>query len=373
MNANALQISTANPLDGSLRNIWNELAGAMLFRRYEWAESWLSTFGKECEPRVAVVRDSAGEVVGIAPFCLRRMTRATKALELIGGAKACGDELSLLVRPGLEPAVVEEIAGWLVADRAAGVWDELWLTGVDGGDQVIALLEQALSDAGAHMKPIEDQSRWVCPLPSCFEDYASSLGKSSRRLLRQALKKVDDPKQNNRLRFAEDETSRQEYLEIAEQLHEMRWQGLEGGGCFSHAHFRDFIDRVTREWLQEEKLHLAVLWIDEEPAAAAISAECGGTFSIYLTGRNPRFDDRHAGWMMNFSLVRRAIKNGAHTLDMLRGDEAYKQRLGARQAPQLIYYVSGRGVRNCVRGLSYTGREQMKKWTRQWSKTEVQD
>ncbi len=364
MNPTDLQLTTVASLDESLRGEWNELAGAKLFRRFEWAQCWLETFGAECEPHVALVRTSAGELVGVAPFCLRRMSGSTRALEIIGGGKACGDDLSLLAAENFTGPVGRVVADWLLQDRGAGHWDELWISGVSEADPGLNFVGEHFAKSSLDMLRITDQSRWACPLPASLDGYFAGLGKSSRRLARQVLKRLDNEPQTFSLEIAHDDASRRELLAHAANLHELRWASLPGGGCFAHQHFAPFIDSVTRQWLEEDLLRLAVLKIDSEPAAAAIGVLNAGVLSIYLTGRDPRFDNRHAGWMLNFALVRMAIDGGAHTLDMLRGDEEYKHRLGGRPIRQFTYFTPGQGLRNQIRGLSYSGRERLRHWRR---------
>ncbi|TWT97570.1 hypothetical protein Pla108_17220 [Botrimarina colliarenosi] len=365
MNHRNLRIATYSSLKASLREGWNRLAGPNVFRRFEWAKCWLDTFGSGCEPHIAAIHTESGELVGLAAFCLRPMSASTRALEVIGGGKACGDDLSILAAEGWTEAVGQLIADWLIDDRAAGRWDEMWLSGVTDGDQSVAVLFDHLKKSSLGMLRVIDQSRWVCRLPSSLDGYFLGLGKSSRRLARHVLKRLDGDPQTYTLEIAYDEATRKERLAETERLHELRWESLEGGGCFSHRHFAPFIDSVTGQWLSEGLLRLAVLKIDGEPAAAAIGVLCKGVLSIYLTGRDPRFDTLHAGWMLNFSLVRMAIEAGAHTLDMLRGDEDYKHRLGGRPIPQASYFMPGHGLRNQIRGLSYSSCEKLRQWRRQ--------
>jgi CelD/BcsL family acetyltransferase involved in cellulose biosynthesis len=364
MNQSNLQISTIASLDEGLRVEWNRLAGPKVFRRFEWAQSWLETFGVDCEPHVALVRTAGGELVGVAPFCLRRMSSSTTALEIIGGGKACGDDLSILAGDSWTEPVGRVIADWLLEDRGAGHWDELWMSGVSEAEPGVAVLGDHFAKSSCDMLRISDQSRWACQLPSTLENYLSRLGKSSRRLARQVLKRLDHEPQTFSLDIAHDDDSRQELLAQAARLHELRWESSRGGGCFAHQHFAPFVEDVTRQWLEEGMLRLAVLKIANVPAAAAIGVLNAGVLSIYLTGRDPRFDDRHAGWMLNFALVRLAIESGVHTVDMLRGDEEYKQRLGGRPTPQFTYFTPGHGLRNQIRGLSYSGRERLRQWRR---------
>jgi CelD/BcsL family acetyltransferase involved in cellulose biosynthesis len=364
-----LSLTTLDTLDESLRDEWNRLAGDKLFRRFEWAKCWLDTFGEGAELRIVVVRERIGRLVGVAPLCLRRHG----SLELVGGDKACGDDLSVLAAPDRLDDVTQALAGWLASERRCGAWDELWLTGVDPSDPTAQSLRESLAASGVKLLPIVDQSRWVRRLPESFEAHLSGLSKSSRRVARTTLKLLDTEGSGYALEFAADEPSRARLLEEAKQLHELRWESDPCGGCFSHEHFTPFIDAVTREWLAAGVLRLAVLRCDGKPAACAVAASFAGTWSVYLTGRDPAYDDRHAGWMLNYALLRMAIAEGASVFDLLRGDEPYKHRLGARPTPQATYYAAGRGLVNSLRGLSQSGRETLRRWRRMATKPAAEE
>jgi hypothetical protein len=71
-------ITTIEAFKG-LRDPWNELVAGMehaeIFYLWEWNFHYFRCFRPAALPLIAIVRDSSGSMVGIAPFCVRDSTR----------------------------------------------------------------------------------------------------------------------------------------------------------------------------------------------------------------------------------------------------------------------------------------------------------
>ncbi len=90
---------------------------------------------------------------------------------------------------------------------------------------------------------------------------------------------------------------------------------------------------AARGWL-----HLYMLEVDAEIASAALVLEYGATRYLYALAVNPWMDsDLSPGLVLLLRIVEQAIADGIQTLDLLRGDQAYKYLLGARDVP--VYRV----------------------------------
>ncbi len=90
---------------------------------------------------------------------------------------------------------------------------------------------------------------------------------------------------------------------------------------------------AARGWLA-----LYMLRIDTETAATALVLEYGTTRYLYALAVNPWIDEDLApGLVLLLRIVEQAIADGIQVLDLLRGDQAYKYLLGARDVP--VYRV----------------------------------
>jgi hypothetical protein len=63
----------------ALRDEWNGLVASMerpeIFHYWEWNWYYFRHYRADDQPFVIVVRDSSGPIIGIGPFCIRRLRR----------------------------------------------------------------------------------------------------------------------------------------------------------------------------------------------------------------------------------------------------------------------------------------------------------
>lgn len=124
-----------------LASAWNELAGGVPFRRWEWVETWWRHYGCRedgspkpgCELFVLTVWDDNDELIGIAPW-YRILTRSgARVVRFLGDGEVCSDYVSILCRNGKEEHVTEALADWLTIrnqtnyPRAARLLRRRWL------------------------------------------------------------------------------------------------------------------------------------------------------------------------------------------------------------------------------------------------------
>jgi CelD/BcsL family acetyltransferase involved in cellulose biosynthesis len=77
-------------------------------------------------------------------------------------------------------------------------------------------------------------------------------------------------------------------------------------------------------------VHLFMLRINHHPAAAVFCFDAGSHLYLYNSGYDPAYAGLSVGLVSKALCLRWAIENGKQGLDFLRGDEAYKYDLGAR-------------------------------------------
>lgn len=335
----------------AVRDYWDRLAGARVFRRFDWAHAWWQAFGQADRDLFVLVLEDAGRIRAVAPLVRERSIVHGKQLALLGGGLACGDDLSLLVEPGWEETAVEELTAWLFEGEGRRTWDSLYWDGVSVADPTLALWRRALEAQGSLCAVRDDASRWAVDLPSDWDAYLAARGKSTRRLLRKATQRLTEP--DVVVHAANDRESFELRWGQFVELHAKRWaEG--GGGCFTSPAFAQFLRGAAEAWLADGTLRLRVLELHGQPAAAALGVEHAGVFSSYMFGRDPQFDEFRPGWMLSVRLIQEAIDAGLERFDFLRGDEPYKQRLGCEPIAQAKITVTSTGLVNRLRGISAT-------------------
>jgi CelD/BcsL family acetyltransferase involved in cellulose biosynthesis len=105
------------------------------------------------------------------------------------------------------------------------------------------------------------------------------------------------------------------------------------------------------------ELWLTTLDLDGEAVAAWHGFASGDTVYFYQSGRDPARDSESVGAVLMAAMIRRAIERGYRRLDLLRGDDAYKQEWGATNRPiheVLVFRPGWRGA--WLRTLDQVGR-----------------
>lgn len=356
----------------TIAEAWDRLAGDAPFRQSAWAFAWWKAYENQHRQLATIVcQDEAGKIVAIAPLVREVSWRRGASLTFLGGGEACGDALSLLIEPGCEEAALDAIADELIASRTAGGWDCLHFDGIETIDPLTTGLIDRLTKGAAQVAMQDDSSRWVIALPKTYDDYVAGLGKRMRRFVRQTQRDLERSGLECTIRQPVSIDEVAAMFDQLVQLHGKRWQNDGQAGAFASSEFTGFLKDVAHRWFASGALRLFVLSLDGEPAAAAIGVRTGTTFSAFLLGRDPKFDDVRAGWLLNLAMIEAAIAEGVEQLDFLRGDEEYKARLGAVAVPQCRGMVVAPGVFNGVRILVAAGRHAARRTRDGWRRRSI--
>jgi CelD/BcsL family acetyltransferase involved in cellulose biosynthesis len=147
-----------------------------------------------------------------------------------------------------------------------------------------------------------------------------------------------------------------ELLTHVETMHQARWTDRGISGCFSTKQFGDFLRQAVGAFWhdgQSQRPFVTVLKWQGIPAAGSISFRSGSTLAVYLAGMNPEHAAHKPGWKLNWFNVRHAKQLGCTTLDFLRGDEEYKQWMGAEPTAQQRWLIAAPRWSSQVRSAVY--------------------
>ncbi len=315
---------------------WDQLAGAVPFRSWEWLSTWWSHYGDDHHRRAPVrylftlgVFDNTDRLVGIAPWYAERSRSRGRVLRFLGSGEVCSDYMSILCNPGAESRVVEELAQWLsergseYADDGYDRWDMIELTGVDAQDKIIERFSEELAarDNKVHSRP--GQSCWRIALPTSWDEFLALLSKDHRKKVRRMWRTMVDTGRAV-LHTVERKDDLQLAWEILVDLHQLRRLSLGDPGCFTSRQFADFHQEVAPKLLRNGQLLLHWIELDGRPVAAEYHLGAGGVVYAYQAGMEPEALHMSPGRLAHCLTLRRAIEQGYQTFDFLRGDEAYK-------------------------------------------------
>ena len=313
---------------------WNGLAGGVPFRAWEWLSIWWRCYGQadeRAELNVLGVFADDGTLVGVAPWYLHHSQKFGRTIRFLGTGEVCSDYLAILAAPGLEAAVAEKLATWLMEQNDASVsaeeprqpWDLWEVSGVDGTDRTTKQLVEILVLRGHAIHSRPAPRCWCVNLPKQWEAYEAMLSHSHRKQIRRLNRKYLSTG-----RVLMHTVSSADLLERAAplliELHQRRQRAVGQPGCFASEQFRDFHFAVMPWLLQTGRLRLHWLELDGRPIATEYHIAGNGTVYAYQSGIEPDALKHEPGRLAAIATLKAAIEQGFTSYDFLRGDEPYK-------------------------------------------------
>jgi hypothetical protein len=359
---------------------WESLSGGVPFRSWTWLCHWWRHYGPQNEAeslhsRLAVlcVFDDSDTLVGIAPWYIDTSVRHGRVLRPLGSGKVCSEYLSVLCHRALEEPVMDALAEYLLQnthdDRPDTLhWDLLNWDSVDVEDRVVTGLVERLDKAGCTVDRRPGMSCWRLELPTSWESYVASLGKSQRRTVRRLEREMAQA-DNLVLHTTTQPDELPQAMDILVNLHQRRRKMLGEEGCFASERFMKFYRDVVPELLRQGRVQLHWLELGGKPIAAEYQLLGNGIVYVYQAGVDPDAMEHEPGNLINLKILRQAIEHGIRAYDFLRGDEQYKARFGAEPRPSTDYrIVPCRAVAQLRHGIWRAGKN-----VKQWMKMGTRD
>jgi CelD/BcsL family acetyltransferase involved in cellulose biosynthesis len=279
--------------------------------------------------------------VGFLPLSIRsprNRMRVDQCSELHAIAPNFADYTGLVCLPGHEEMVLETLAHFLT-DHVR--WDRLVLRDVN---------DSRINHLLAHL-PFEavdfENARGLCspfiPLPGTWDDFlCNQLTPPMRKAIRKAMRVLDGGEYHvTQLQPGDDPKADIDRL-MALAAHRPVHQDDPTLGAsrliFEHCAAAGLVSIVT-------------LWHGETPVAAQGSFVDAKhrSLRVYLAGFDDRFASISPGRVLDAWCIRNAIERGFHEVDLLRGDEPYKFRLGAQRRYTRDVRVTRRSVGTAAR------------------------
>ena len=312
---------------------WSALAdadpGATLFQRPRFLTAWYEVLGGRSIVRSLEVRRD-GAMIGFAPLSVEAVGSIGGPVELIrflGGTEVT-DYLGPLSAPADRGTVADALLAHLAEDRH---WDELALTGLATDVGWHELLADAAKAHG--LLVVERLEDGVCPRVDLTGGEDAWLGRLASRDRKEHVRKA---------RKLERDAGPVEVVESSPgTLH----RDVDAFLAQAVASFPDKSSFFQREdivrWFHalvdvfgaERTLRLHHLDVGGIRAATTVSLVWGDTWGLYNSSFDPDLAALAPGAVLVGALAGIAAAEGHATLDLLKGDEAYKYRFGAVDRP----------------------------------------
>lgn len=315
----------------ALREAWDQLAGDMPMRCWDWHAAWWRYYGNHKQLLVLVVIDDAQQVQAIAPWFVEKVPARGRVVRPLGTGEICSDYQTILTRPETRQEAIEALAAWLLDQQReqSARWDLLELENILLDDPAQSLLCELLSEGEALVHRSPALQCWRLQLPVDWETYLSELSKSHRKQVRRFVNRVlETPRATVHTVQTVDEVT--PAMDILIDLHQRRWESLGESGCFASPRFTAFHRHMAQVMQKRGQLRLHWVEVDGTPIAAeyhfAGSGDAPDSHAIYgyQAGVDPTRMDEEPGRLAAIATLQLAIAEGFNVFDFLRGDEPYK-------------------------------------------------
>jgi hypothetical protein len=346
----SVELVTDAAIFAGLAQEWDELLlrseARTPFLAWEWLYPWWQHLrGPDRELYLILVRDAAGRLTAIAPFC-RRFSRLglglgglspaqrarlaagpikgwSRAVEFLGMGEVGSDYLDLIIDPAQREAAFESIVATLLARQSD--WDALELSDMPEDGPTLPQLERCFIAAGAHH--VANLVGECCPyiaLGARWEDYVAGVGASLRRSLQRTSRLLAEQHGVAFVRHTKPAEVGPALNELV-RLHRLRRNEMGGTATFEGAR-EGFHQHVCMLFAERGWLSINALRRAGRPLAGLYAFELGDTFYYYQSGFDPAWAEHSIGTVLLGHCIRAAIDGGRRRFDFLRGDEPYKWR-----------------------------------------------
>jgi CelD/BcsL family acetyltransferase involved in cellulose biosynthesis/predicted ATP-grasp superfamily ATP-dependent carboligase len=286
-----------------------------VFQTYQWARSWLTTYGDRVRPLFVTVFNRAG-ISAVAPFVVEERSSRERVVRFLGDGRAdyC-DILTSDAKPNAIQAIVDAL-------RAQDEWDVLELNNIPAHSRTLELLRSVCSRAGYLLLASE---QFACPTLLIHGHEASAREIYNKQSLRRRQNYFE---RQGRLMFRDLSHARdiEPYLDAFFAQHIARWRSSGTPSLFTSARNQVFYRNLTAALDGTGRLLFSVVEFNDRPIAFHYGFDYTGTVTWY----KPSFDVEHAahspGMVMVRHLIGYALERKRRELDFTVGDETFKRR-----------------------------------------------
>jgi CelD/BcsL family acetyltransferase involved in cellulose biosynthesis len=294
-----------------------------------WVRAWLAEPSFVSEACI-VVAEREAELVGAAPFVLRRSAGARIASFVGAHESALGD---ILLAPGEHANTARNVLDGVIASGKPDAFD---VFGLPSGSHLAQI-------AGDRMAMIERVESPVTEMPDGWEAaytrHASARRRSNDRRRDRQLSELGDVNYS----FATDGEAILKDLPAAFELHRMRWEGRPDGSSFGTPGGQRFQLDVLPRLADEGHFSMLTVRIDGRPAAFQAWFAIGTCVYLYRNGYAEAVGRFGPGLIALRRAMAAASDAGATRMEYLGGNERYKQELSDRLDPLYQGYGLARG------------------------------
>ena len=353
------RFTTACALEGLLPEwtaLYHATATSNPFAHPVWMATWARHFVAPDDLYVVVVRDSAGELVAVAPFYRCHIAvgpgHVAMQLHLFGaGQHASLTELpQIVIRPGLERAALRAIVGYLSERVDEWDWVELALTPEQGWVEPEWLPSDGLG-RGSFALHKATRPCVVLPLPSSWEELRSGLKRNIKESLRRGANSLARAGHTWDVVTPETTAELTRAVGALIALHgaRARLQGTVRHDNYVARHAdQAFLHDVARRMFTAGDLQVCLLRVDDAPTAARLLLHGHGATFLSLSGFAPAWAPYNVATTLTAACLRRAIDHDDGMVNLSSGPDVAKLRWSEQLELHQVFIMVGSRRRSRV-------------------------
>ncbi len=295
------------------RKLWSEDPNATPFQSPEWLLPWWHQFGQHDLHAVVISR---GETpVGLLPFYVYREP-GTRERRLLPIGISTTDYLAGIYSPACGDGDIADGLKTLVADAR---WDRMIVAQLRPSGRMLRVIERI----GGRLTRFETEG--------CSRTRAVRMSDLPQKIRRNAMYYRNRGRRRGELELTvADEANWREAFDALVRLHGDRWQTRGEPGVLSDPRVVAMHREAIPLLLRAGTLRLCCLRLNGEIIGVLYSLiDCAQraerTQYIYLPAFAPEYAELRPGTVMTALAMERAVDEGVRWIDMLRGEETYKQ------------------------------------------------
>ena len=297
---------------------------AGFFNSWYWNRLWWEHYGDMGTLHIVVVYHK-DVVEAIAPL-YRCTTRALKfasadTIRFIGsGGNTSPDDLDVLVDPQANGHIIKALTDDVLNLNSL---ERLQFSDLPEHSQFLQTLLERATELGWSMPLMQNHTRSVQALPNTISAYEKSLSRNARKQRKRRRRKL---KEAGEFKFHRCRSPEEIDLAFAElvTLHQTRHASKGEQGSFGSEKYRKFHLALMKEALKRDELRLIVLVLNEKTIGIEYSFFSKGTVMFFQNGFDPKYEALSPGHLAMMHIIDEGIKEGAHTMDLLKGEYEYK-------------------------------------------------
>ena len=306
-----------------------------------WNMTWWSHFSKDLlsvrsEFFLHIVRDETGNLQAVVPWMITSRPSIgpfqMRSLRCFGADQSLTEIRGAICRPEVEVDVITALQEYLRRNRYG--FDLIEWSHVKTG-AAIEKLEINGPLAFAQVTPV-----YILRLPDTWEALNRGLSSYARKYVRRSHEKFAALGKDVRL---EVRAKRPEFTNAMERFFLLHSSRASAKDMFVHPDKfknhtnRAFLSEIFGKFCDDQAAKIFELYVGEQIVACRLCFVLGPTLYIYYSGYDPSFREYNVGTIMMSEIIKWAIKNGFHEVNLSAG----KDRSKLQWRPSEIVFQGG--------------------------------